>query len=171
MERAGLKTLRLPSGTAIPALGQGTWRMGESQAKRQTEIEALRLGIDLGMTLIDTAEMYGDGGAEEVVGEAIAGRRAEIFQTDLAQVDQCQALVDGVAAAFGRLDILINMASVYLQRSFDETTPADWDAVINVDLRAAFLCARAAVPHFRKRAGGRIINFSTSVIGRRPFSP
>jgi NAD(P)-dependent dehydrogenase (short-subunit alcohol dehydrogenase family) len=89
-----------------------------------------------------------------------AGRRAEVFQTDLAQPPQCQTLVDDVAAAFGRLDILINMASVYLQRPFDETTAADWDGVINVDLRAAFLCARAAVPHLRKRGGGRIINFS-----------
>jgi diketogulonate reductase-like aldo/keto reductase len=69
----------LPDGTAIPALGQGTWHMGESRAARGREVAALRLGLDLGMTLIDTAEMYADGGAEEVVGEAIAGRRDEVF--------------------------------------------------------------------------------------------
>jgi diketogulonate reductase-like aldo/keto reductase len=63
----------------VPALGQGTWRMGEVAARRRDEIDALRLGLDLGMTLIDTAEMYGDGGAEEMVGEAIAGRRDEVF--------------------------------------------------------------------------------------------
>lgn len=68
----------LPSGLLLPVLGQGTWRMGEDRANRKAEIAALRLGLDLGMSLIDTAEMYGEGGAEEVVGEAIAGRRAEV---------------------------------------------------------------------------------------------
>lgn len=64
----------------IPVLGQGTWRMGEDRSQRQSEIAALRLGLDLGMNLIDTAEMYGEGTAEEVVGEAIADRsRAEVF--------------------------------------------------------------------------------------------
>ena len=89
-----------------------------------------------------------------------AGRRAEIFQSNLAVPEECGALVGAVARTFGRLDILVNMASVYVQRPFDELTPADWDAVVNVDLRAAFLCARAAVPFFRKQGGGRIINFS-----------
>ena len=60
-------------------LGQGTWRMGESKRERATEIAALRLGIELGMSLIDTAEMYGDGGAEEVVREAIRGQHGDIF--------------------------------------------------------------------------------------------
>jgi diketogulonate reductase-like aldo/keto reductase len=63
----------------MPILGQGTWRMAEDPAKREMEIAALRLGLELGMTLIDTAEMYGEGAAEELVGEAIAGRRAEVF--------------------------------------------------------------------------------------------
>jgi len=63
----------------MPALGMGTWRMGERRANRAREIAALRLGIDLGMALIDTAEMYADGGAEELVGEAIAGRRKDVF--------------------------------------------------------------------------------------------
>ncbi|MBX6746216.1 MAG: aldo/keto reductase [Acetobacteraceae bacterium] len=71
--------LRLPDGTEIPTLGQGTWHMGERGARRREEAAALRLGLDLGMTLIDTAEMYGEGGAEEVVAEAIAGRRQEVF--------------------------------------------------------------------------------------------
>jgi diketogulonate reductase-like aldo/keto reductase len=69
-----VKTLALPSGREIPVLGQGTWRMAEDPKKRAQEIEALRHGLDLGMTLIDTAEMYGEGAAEELVGEAIAGR-------------------------------------------------------------------------------------------------
>lgn len=70
---------RLPDGTEVPALGQGTWRMGERGADRRAEAAALRLGLDLGMALIDTAEMYAEGGAEEVVAEAIAGRRDEVF--------------------------------------------------------------------------------------------
>ena len=60
-----MRTVRLPSGRPIPVLGQGTWGMGEDRAKRRAEVAALRLGLDLGMTLIDTAEMYGEGGAEE----------------------------------------------------------------------------------------------------------
>jgi diketogulonate reductase-like aldo/keto reductase len=63
----------------MPVLGQGTWNMGEDPAARRDEVAALRLGLDLGMTMIDTAEMYGEGGAEEMVGEAIAGRRDEVF--------------------------------------------------------------------------------------------
>jgi diketogulonate reductase-like aldo/keto reductase len=74
-----MKTIPLRTGEAVPALGQGTWRMGEDRRKHSQEVSALQLGLDLGMTLIDTAEMYGDGGAEQVVGEAIRGRRDEVF--------------------------------------------------------------------------------------------
>ena len=74
-----MRTTTLPSGETVPVLGQGTWGMGEAPARRQAEIEALRAGLDLGMTLIDTAEMYGDGAAEELVGEALASRRDECF--------------------------------------------------------------------------------------------
>jgi len=69
----------MPSGRAVARLGQGTWRIGEQRARRDDEIAALRLGVDLGLALIDTAEMYGDGGAEELIGEALAGRRGEAF--------------------------------------------------------------------------------------------
>jgi diketogulonate reductase-like aldo/keto reductase len=74
-----MKRIRLPDGVQVPALGQGSWRMGEGAGARRAEVAALRLGLDLGLTLVDTAEMYGDGGAEEVVAEAIAGRRDEVF--------------------------------------------------------------------------------------------
>jgi diketogulonate reductase-like aldo/keto reductase len=74
-----MKQLSLPSGRTMPVLGQGSWYMGEDPGARADEVAALRLGIELGMTLVDTAEMYGEGGAEEVVGEAIAGRRDEVF--------------------------------------------------------------------------------------------
>jgi diketogulonate reductase-like aldo/keto reductase len=78
-ENVSMRTVKLPSGVPAPALGQGTWGMGESSAMRSREAAVLQLGLDLGMTLIDTAEMYGEGGAEEVVGAAIAGRREGVF--------------------------------------------------------------------------------------------
>ena len=76
---AAMPSISLPGGERIPALGQGTWQMAEHRARRADEIKALRTGLDLGMTLIDTAEMYGGGAAEELVAEAIAGRRTEVF--------------------------------------------------------------------------------------------
>jgi diketogulonate reductase-like aldo/keto reductase len=74
-----MKFTTLKSGDKVPVLGLGTWRMGERKAERAAEVQALRLGLDLGLTLIDTAEMYGEGGAEEVVSEAMAGRRDGVF--------------------------------------------------------------------------------------------
>ncbi len=74
-----MKTIRLPGGERVPALGQGTWKLGHDASTRAAEIAALQRGIDLGLTLIDTAEMYGDGAAESLVGAAIAGRRSDVF--------------------------------------------------------------------------------------------
>ena len=74
-----MQTLKLPSGQAMPVLGMGTWQMGESTRNRQHEIAALRHGLDLGLSLIDTAEMYGEGGAETVIAEAMSKRRSEVF--------------------------------------------------------------------------------------------
>lgn len=74
-----IPTVSLPSGETVPILGQGTWKMGEDPGSKHSEAAALRAGLDMGLTLIDTAEMYGDGGAEEVVAEAIQGRRDEVF--------------------------------------------------------------------------------------------
>ena len=76
---SSLPTAPLPSGETVPVLGQGTWFMGDQPRRAAEEATALRAGLDLGMTLIDTAEMYADGGAEEVVADAIAGRRGEVF--------------------------------------------------------------------------------------------
>lgn len=74
-----IPTVTLPSGIDIPALGLGTWQMGEVKARANDEIDSLRLGLDLGMTLIDTAGMYGEGGAERIVGKALEDRRDEVF--------------------------------------------------------------------------------------------
>ena len=79
MQDDPIPSVKFPNGTEVPALGQGTWAMGEDAGHARIEIESLKAGIDLGMTLIDTAEMYGDGGAEKIVGQAIRGRRDEVF--------------------------------------------------------------------------------------------
>ena len=77
-----MRKTKLPSGEELPVLGQGTWGFGEHPENRHNEIDALRFGIDVGMTLIDTAEMYGDGAAEELIGKAIEGRREQTFIVD-----------------------------------------------------------------------------------------
>jgi diketogulonate reductase-like aldo/keto reductase len=74
-----MRSVKMTSGDTVPVLGQGTWCLGDDRRRRADEIRALQQGVDLGMTLIDTAEMYGDGLSEELVGEAVAGRRGEVF--------------------------------------------------------------------------------------------
>jgi NAD(P)-dependent dehydrogenase (short-subunit alcohol dehydrogenase family) len=111
----------------------------------------------------DVALVYARSRTEAEEGAArvrAAGRRSLVLQADLSQGEAAADAVARVVAALGRLDVLIHMASVYVQRPFDELQAADWDAVVNVDLRAAFLCAHAAAPEMRKQGGGRIVNFS-----------
>jgi NAD(P)-dependent dehydrogenase (short-subunit alcohol dehydrogenase family) len=99
--------------------------------------------------------------ADEAAADVRArGRRALVVQTDVSQPAACEALVFAVDRAFGRLDVLINMASLYRSVPFDELTVEDWDAQLAVDVRGAYVCARAAVPVMRRFGGGRIINFS-----------
>ena len=74
-----MRTVTLPGGEKVPAFGLGTWHMGERGSDKRREVAALKAGLDLGVTLIDTAEMYGEGGAEEAVADAIAGRRDKVF--------------------------------------------------------------------------------------------
>jgi NAD(P)-dependent dehydrogenase (short-subunit alcohol dehydrogenase family) len=128
---------------------------------------AKRIGLviagELAVRGVDVALGYAKSRAEaERAAERVraAGRRAALFNADLSRPEACGVLVSQVLEAFGRLDILINMASVYRERPFDELSAADWNAVLDVDLRAAFLCAHAAAQHMRTRGGGRIINFS-----------
>jgi NAD(P)-dependent dehydrogenase (short-subunit alcohol dehydrogenase family) len=114
--------------------------------------------------------------AEDVVSRAVPPVRALALQADLSAPDDCRRVVEHAARVFERLDILINMASVYRQVPLEQTDAAAWDSVLDVDLRSAFLCAQAAVPHMRRAGGGRIINFSDWVAasGRpryRGFSP
>jgi NAD(P)-dependent dehydrogenase (short-subunit alcohol dehydrogenase family) len=88
------------------------------------------------------------------------GRRATAVQSDLSDPDGGDRAVDATVDALGRLDVLINMASRYRSKPLDELTLEDWDAQMNVDLRATWLCSRAAAPHMRRLRGGRIINFA-----------
>ncbi|MBM3820256.1 MAG: SDR family oxidoreductase [Acidimicrobiia bacterium] len=88
------------------------------------------------------------------------GRRAVVLQADLRAPDACDRIVDDTVGELGRLDVLVHMASIYQRRAFDEVTVADWDAQLSVDVRSAWLCARAAVPHMRRARGGRIVNFA-----------
>jgi NAD(P)-dependent dehydrogenase (short-subunit alcohol dehydrogenase family) len=138
-----------------------------------------RIGADIAKALaaagMDVALSYNRSRDEAEAAAAditAAGRRAHIAAANLADPGDCRALVEGAAAAFGRLDVLINMASVYRAVPFDDTDEHGWNRVVDVDLRAAFLCARAAVPHMRRTGGGRIINFSDWVAasGRPRYS-
>ena len=134
-------------------------------------IDLLRRGVHVALTYHRSKAE-----ADAVVRHATDAARALAMPADLSKPADCQRVVDEAARTFGRLDILINMASVYRSVPLDQTDVALWDSVLNVDLRATFLCAQAAVPHMRRAGGGRIINFSDWVAasGRpryRGFSP
>lgn len=88
------------------------------------------------------------------------GRRVALVQADLSDPESCERVVEETVDALGRLDVLLNMASRYASKPIDDLTVEDWNAQLDVDLRAAWLCARAAIPHMRRLRGGRIINFS-----------
>jgi NAD(P)-dependent dehydrogenase (short-subunit alcohol dehydrogenase family) len=121
------------------------------------------IAIELAARGMDVALSYNRSRSEAEEAAAairVAGRRVSILQADLSQATECRRLVDETVGALGRLDVLINMASVYSPVPFDDLDAAAWDAVVNVDLKAAFLCAHAAVAHLRAAQGGRIINFS-----------
>jgi NAD(P)-dependent dehydrogenase (short-subunit alcohol dehydrogenase family) len=137
--------------TGKVALITGGKRIGAVVAR-----ELASLGADVALSYA-RSQAEAEAAADDV---RRAGRRAATFRADLSQPGEAAVLVQSAADALGRLDILVNMASVYVQRPFADLTAADWDAVINVDLRAAFLCAHAAVPHMRAQGSGRIVNFS-----------
>jgi NAD(P)-dependent dehydrogenase (short-subunit alcohol dehydrogenase family) len=128
---------------------------------------AKRLGADVAMALAsrgtDIALGYRSSREEaEATAAAVRalGRRAFVCATDVTRQDDCRRLVDSAAEAFGRLDILINMASLYREIPFAELTGPELDAALAVDLRGAWWCSLAAVPHMRRLGGGRIVNFS-----------
>jgi NAD(P)-dependent dehydrogenase (short-subunit alcohol dehydrogenase family) len=149
--------------TGRAALITGGKRIGAAVAKALA-----RVGYDVALSY-NRSRSEAETAAADI---SAAGRRAHIQQANLGNPGECRALVDTSAAAFGRLDVLINMASVYAAVPFDDLDERVWHSVIDVDLRAAFLCARAAVPHMRRAGGGRIINFADWVAASgRPRYP
>jgi NAD(P)-dependent dehydrogenase (short-subunit alcohol dehydrogenase family) len=121
------------------------------------------IAVDLARRGMDVALSYNRSRAEaEDAAAAIqqAGRRAVLIVADLSIASECQRLVSEAVQTLGRLDVLINMASVYRSVTLEDTDESVWDAVVDVDLKAAFLCARAAMPHLRAAGTGRIINFA-----------
>ncbi|HEX9367779.1 MAG TPA: SDR family oxidoreductase [Vicinamibacterales bacterium] len=145
------------------ALITGGKRIGAAVAKALAGA-----GMDVGLSY-NRSRAEAEATAADITG---AGRRAHLASANLANPDDCRALVESTAAAFGRLDVLVNMASVYISTPIDQLDEHAWNATVDVDLRAAFLCARAAVPHMRKQGGGRIINFSDWLpVSGRPRYP
>jgi NAD(P)-dependent dehydrogenase (short-subunit alcohol dehydrogenase family) len=118
--------------------------------------ELARRGADVALSYARSHDEAEDGASRV----RAAGRQAVTVKANLSSAEDCHAVVTRAAEAFGRLDILINMASVYARKPFEDLRVTDWNAPLEVDLRAAFLCAHAAVPHMRAQGGGRIINFS-----------
>jgi NAD(P)-dependent dehydrogenase (short-subunit alcohol dehydrogenase family) len=118
--------------------------------------ECARAGADVGI-VYRSSRVEADQTAASI--QAL-GRRAMVLHADLREADACDRVVDETVDALGRIDVLVNMASVYVSRPLDEVTLEEWDTQLQVDLRASWLCARAAIPHMRRLRGGRIINFS-----------
>jgi NAD(P)-dependent dehydrogenase (short-subunit alcohol dehydrogenase family) len=133
------------------ALVTGGTRIGSSVA---TALAAR--GVDVALTYHQSrekAERTAAAGREQ-------GRRSLVVHADLAEPDACRDVVAGAAEAFGRLDILVTLASVYERVAYDRLTEADWERNLAVDLRSSFACAHAAAPHMRATGGGRIVFFS-----------
>jgi NAD(P)-dependent dehydrogenase (short-subunit alcohol dehydrogenase family) len=119
-------------------------------------IELARRGADIGLCY-NRSRTEADRTAEQVKS---LGRKVFIKQANLTRANDCEMFVNESAAALGRLDVLVNMASVYVNVPFDQLSIDQFDENINVDLRSAFVCSKAAVPHLRRAGGGHIINFS-----------
>jgi NAD(P)-dependent dehydrogenase (short-subunit alcohol dehydrogenase family) len=133
------------------ALVTGSRRIGAVVAT-----ELARAGADVAM-VYRTSRTEAEEAATLIRG---FGRRALVLQADFRQADACDRVVDETVDGLGRLDVLVNMASLYAPRTIEDITLDDWNAQMDVDLRAAWLCTRAAVPHMRRLRGGRVVNFA-----------
>ena len=148
-------------------LALGFWLDMDLQSKVTLLTGARRVGAVVAAAVArqgaDVAIAYNRSKAEAEEAAASVrslGRRALLVQGDVSIETGCAAIVERTAAELGRLDVLVNMASLYHSTPFDEMDAAAWDRQLGVDLRGSFLCARAAVPHMRRQGGGRIINFA-----------
>jgi NAD(P)-dependent dehydrogenase (short-subunit alcohol dehydrogenase family) len=119
-------------------------------------VELARRGADIAICY-NRSKTEADKTAQVI--EAL-GRRAFVRQADLTKADDCETFINESVSSLGRLDVLLNMASMYVNIPFDRLTVQQFDDNLNVDMRAAFICSRAAVPHLRNGGGGNIINFS-----------
>jgi NAD(P)-dependent dehydrogenase (short-subunit alcohol dehydrogenase family) len=126
-----------------------------------------RIGADVALALAsrgaDVALVFNRSRAEaDAAAAAIValGRRASVLHADLADPASCRRVIDDAASSLGRLDVLVNMASVYESRPLDDLKVEDWNQSLEIDLRAAHLCTHAAIPHMRHQRGGRVINFT-----------
>jgi diketogulonate reductase-like aldo/keto reductase len=143
-----MRTVVIPDGTHVPALGQGTWRMGESKSARTREVAALRLGIELGMSLIDTAEMYGDGGAEEIVAEAINGQHQGVFVVTKVYPHNASRVKLPKACERSLKRLRIDAIDLYLLHWRERTPPFQETVEAFEKLRAAGKIKRWGVSNF-----------------------
>jgi diketogulonate reductase-like aldo/keto reductase len=143
-----MRTVQLPDGVRVPVLGQGTWNMGEKKNARTAEVAALRLGIDLGMTLIDTAEMYGEGGAEKVVGDAIEGQRDRVFIVTKAYPHHASRLELPKACDRSLKRLRTETIDLYLLHWREKTTPLKETVETFEMLRSAGKIKRWGVSNF-----------------------
>ena len=143
-----MKTASLPDGARVPVLGQGTWSMGEKKSAHADEVAALRLGIDLGMTLIDTAEMYGDGGAEKLVGDAIDGQRDRVFVVTKAYPHNASRTELPKACNRSLKRLRIDVIDLYLLHWREKTPPIEETVEAFEKLRSAGKIKRWGVSNF-----------------------
>ena len=129
----------------------GGRRIGQVVAR-----EMARRGADVALSFRGSRDE-----AEQTAADVrAAGRKAAVIAADVGKPADCDALVAAVVSELGRIDVVINMASIYSAKDFDATTAEDWQRNIDVNLRSVFLVSKAAVPHMRRQGGGRIINFA-----------
>lgn len=129
---------------------------GAKRLGRAVALDLATQGADIGLVYRGSGREAAETAAEV---ESL-GRRAALVQADLARPDECRRAIDTIVAALGRLDVLVNMASIYRPAPLDTLTEAAWNEDLDINLRSAYLCSLAAVPHLRRAGGGRIINFS-----------
>ncbi len=136
--------------------GRGVLITGGTRIGGAVAIDLARAGADVSLVYFRSREA-----AEQTAASIRAlGRKAVVAQGDLAHADDCRRVVDEAAAALGRLDVLVNMASLYERKDYGALTSEDWHRALAVDLTAAHLCTQAAVPHFQRQGGGRVVNFT-----------
>jgi len=136
--------------------GRGVLITGGKRIGAAVAIDLARAGADVALVYHRSRDE-----AEATAADVrAAGRRAVVLQGDLSKADDCRRVVDEAASALGRLDVLVNMASIYERKDYSALTEDDWDRTLAVDLKATHLCSQAAVPHMRRQGGGRVVTFT-----------